>query len=314
MTGRNIGRDILFGLAVGDALGVPVEFMRREKIAANPVVSMRGYGSHNQPPGTWSDNSSLSFCLAEALTSDFSLKTIATNFINWMYHSYWTPRGSVFDIGMTTREAIGDLVTGIRPELAGGFGPDTNGNGSLMRILPLVLYLRNKPIEERYEIVKNVSSITHAHIRSVIACFYYTEFALLLLTGCDKFEAYKQLQQTLPSFLINTVEANKTEVDLFKRLFTEDIAKENESTIASSGYVLHTLEASIWCLLNTNTYYDAVLKAVNLGGDTDTTGCVTGGLAGILYAYDEIPAEWISVLAKKENIKDLADRLNQKYQ
>ncbi|HLP52714.1 MAG TPA: ADP-ribosylglycohydrolase family protein [Chitinophagales bacterium] len=310
---RNKGRDILFGLAVGDALGVPVEFRSRKAIALNPVKSMLGHGTHNQPAGTWSDDSSLAFCLAEALTNEFDLKNAAENFVAWMNDSYWTPHGSVFDIGITTRTAINELAMGIRPELAGGFDINSNGNGSLMRILPLILFLKDKPIEERYEWVKKVSSITHAHIRSVIGCFYYTEFALLLLNGSKPNNAYKSLQLTLPVFLLDILEINPAEVTLYDRLLTQDIIQLKEDEIFSSGYVLHTLEASIWCILTTNTYADAVLKAVNLGDDTDTTGCVTGGLAGIVYGYDEIPTEWISVLARKADIQDLANRLNEKH-
>ncbi len=309
---NNLATDILFGMAVGDALGVPVEFRSRSAIALNPVAEMRGYGTHNQPPGTWSDDSSLAFCLAEALTTDLDLKNVAANFIRWMDEGFWTPHGLVFDIGITTRQAINELMLGIRPELAGGFGVNSNGNGSLMRILPLVLYLKDKPVKERYELVHKVSSITHAHIRSVIACFYYTEFALLLASGVSKHEAYSRLQKDLPA-LFNQLEINAEEIGLFNRLLVDDIAAVSEKQISSSGYVLHTLEASVWCLLTTNTYAAAVLKAVNLGDDTDTTGCVTGGLAGILYGYDEIPAEWLTVIARKSDIMELAAELNKKY-
>jgi ADP-ribosyl-[dinitrogen reductase] hydrolase len=166
-------KDVLFGVAVGDALGVPVEFKSRQTLQQNPVTDMIGYGTYNLPPGTWSDDSSLTFCLTEALTQDFNLNTIAQNFVKWRNESYWTPHGEVFDIGIATDQAIRRLITGTKPELAGGFEVHDNGNGSLMRILPLVFYIKDKEINERYQITKQVSSITHAHIRSVIACFYY---------------------------------------------------------------------------------------------------------------------------------------------
>ena len=184
---------------------------------------------------------------------------------------------------------------------------------TLMRILPLVLYLKNKPIYERYDWVKKVSSITHMHVRSVIACFYYTEFALELINGSTAREAYYKLQETVPGFLLNTMEVNPAEVALYNRLLVSDISLLPDEYIYSSGYVLHTLEASIWCLLTTNNYAEATLKAVNLGDDTDTTGCITGGLACIVYGYENIPTEWLNKLARRHDIENLAFTLNKKY-
>jgi ADP-ribosyl-[dinitrogen reductase] hydrolase len=184
MTNKNNPiKSALFGVAVGDALGVPVEFKSRDTISENPLTDMLGYGTYNLPPGTWSDDSSLTFCLAEALTQGFDLNTIGQNFVKWYHENYWTPHGNVFDIGIATREAIARLAQGEKPELAGGYDESDNGNGSLMRILPLIFYLVDKPINERFDITKKVSSITHGHIRSVIACFYYLEFAKQIIEG-----------------------------------------------------------------------------------------------------------------------------------
>lgn len=302
---------ILFGVAIGDALGVPVEFKSRQAISKNPVTDMIGYGTHNLPAGTWSDDSSLTFCLAEALTQEFNLNNIGQNFVRWYQENYWTPHGNVFDIGIATREAISRLEDGEKPELAGGFEESDNGNGSLMRILPLVFYLLDKPIKERFDITKKVSSITHGHFRSVIACFYYLEFALQILAGKDKFEIYQNLQTEISNHL-TSLTINPAEIAIFDRLLKGKLAKLDEDEIQSSGYVLHTLEASIWCLLTTDNYKEAVLKAVNLGSDTDTTGAVTGGLAGLLYGLDNIPKRWITQLARKEDIENLAERLFEK--
>jgi len=298
----------LFGLAVGDALGVPVEFRERDGLSRSPVTDMIGYGSHNQPPGTWSDDSSLAFCLADALTIGFDLSLIAQYFVNWRYHQFWTPHGEVFDIGITTSEAIYRLKNGAAPAIAGGFYEDENGNGSLMRILPLLFYHRDKPIEERFELTKLVSSLTHGHMRAVIACFYYLEFARLILQGKNKLEIFLSLQQTLPGF-IQQAGIHQGEIAKFNRLLTEDLQFASETTISSGGYVLHTLEASTWCILTTDNYADAVLKAVNLGRDTDTTGAVTGGLAGLIYGLDSIPGKWINQLARRKDIDALAERM-----
>lgn len=305
-------KSALFGVAVGDALGVPVEFLSRQAISKNPVTDMMGYGTYNLPTGTWSDDSSLTFCLAEALTKNFDLNIIGQNFVKWAYENFWTARGDVFDIGIATRQAISRISAGQKPELAGGIDPSSNGNGSLMRILPLVFYLLDKPVNERFEITKLVSSITHGHIRSVIACFYYLEFALKIIEGKEKFGIYKSLQTEITTFLVS-ISISTDQILFFDRLLKEDIIELDGDKIFSSGYVLHTLEATIWCLLTTNTFSDAVLKAVNLGEDTDTTAAVTGGLAGLLYGMQNIPDKWLNKIARYNDIDDLAVRLAQKW-
>lgn len=312
MIKKDIYKDILFGVAVGDAVGVPVEFKSRQTIRQNPVKDMIGYGTYNLPPGTFSDDSSLTFCLAEALTLDFDINIIGQNFVKWCFNNYWTPRGEVFDIGNATRQAIVRFAKGERADLAGGFEISSNGNGSLMRISPLVFYLQDKPINERYEIAKQVSSITHGHIRSIIACFYYLEFARKLLTHKDKFAIYIDLKAEITNHLVS-LSINPSEITLFDRLLKENIHELKEEKIFSSGYVLHTLEASIWCLLTTNNYKDAILKAVNLGDDTDTIGAVTGGLAGLLYGKNNIPKKWLDKLARRDDIEELAERLGEKF-
>ena len=308
MTERNIYKDILFGVAVGDALGVPVEFNSRQTISQKPVADMIGFGTYNLPTGTFSDDSSLAFCLAEALTQGFSLKKIGNNFVAWLNNNYWTPRGNVFDVGIATSQAIRRLQGGCNPELAGGMDVSDNGNGSLMRILPLLVYIKDRELSDRYQITKQVSSITHGHIRSVIACFYYLEFARQIVNGINKFQVYKNLQTEISDHL-NSLSINANEIKLFDRLLNGNICELTDKEIFSSGYVLHTLEASIWCLLTTDNYKAATLKAVNLGEDTDTTGAVTGGLAGLLYGFDTIPKSWLQQIARKHDIEDLADRL-----
>ena len=276
----------LFGLAVGDALGVPVEFLSRERLKASPVNEMLGYGSWQQPLGTWSDDSSLAFCLAESLAKGYDINDIAQNFINWMQHGYWGAHNEVFDIGGATREAIIRLVKRSSPLLSGCFMEGDNGNGSLMRILPLLFYIKDLNVEDRFEKVKEVSSITHAHFRSVFSCFIYIELALQILEGKSLADSYCSMQKIVKDF-VTKKDFKKDEILLFRRILESDIKFIEEPSICSSGYVLHSLEASIWCLLNTDNYSDAVLKAVNLGGDTDTTACVTGGIAGLLYGYEK---------------------------
>jgi ADP-ribosyl-[dinitrogen reductase] hydrolase len=252
----------LFGVAVGDALGVPVEFQSRQSLKTFPVVGMRANGTHHQPAGTWSDDSSLTFCLAESLCKGFDLQDLANRFINWRQHGYWAAHGRVFDIGIATSSAIYSLSKGITPTLAGGKYEDSNGNGSLMRILPLAFYIKDFSIETRFEYVKNVSSVTHAHIRSCMACFIYIEIAIELIKGLDKWEAYKNGVQSAHQFLQHNAICSQTEMDKFHRIFTGyqevdrsiRMDKYKEHQIYSSGYVLHSLEAALWCFLRFNGY------------------------------------------------------------
>lgn len=211
-------------------------------------------------------------------------------------------------MGNSTQEAIIRLRNDTKPELAGNNTPNSNGNGSLMRILPLLFYTMDMPIDKRFELTNQVSSMTHRHIRSVIACFYYLEFARQILQQRDKSEIYADLQKEITDFLISKKVDNK-QISYFDRLLLGNIVDLSEDDVFSDGYVLHTLEASVWCLMTTDNFKDAVLKAVNLGEDTDTTGAVTGGLAGLYYGFESIPQEWIKQLARSEDIEDLAQQL-----
>lgn len=302
----------LFGVAIGDALGVPVEFKSRENLKQNPVVDMMGFMSWHQPPGTFSDDSSLAFCTAESLCRDFDIEDMAITFVKWMQEGYWGAHNKVFDIGGTTRYSLARIVKGESARNSGNFFEEDNGNGSLMRILPLAFYLQKENnIEVIYQKVKEVSSITHAHFRSVFACFIYVVYCLEILKDKDKFEAYKEMQNVLSKFLEDK-KYNPAEIQLFQKILKNDIWTYPENEIRASGYVLHSLEASFWCFLNSDSYEETVLKAVNLGEDTDTTGAIAGGLAGIYYGIENIPQKWIDNLARSNDIEDLAYRLSQK--
>jgi ADP-ribosyl-[dinitrogen reductase] hydrolase len=296
----------LMGLCIGDALGVPVEFTSRAERVKSPVTKMLGYGTWNQPPGTWSDDSSLTFCLAESLCRGYSLDAIANSFWRWYKEAYWTPRGELFDIGNTTHAAIMRLKQGILPREAGGKIENTNGNGSLMRILPMAYCHKMLSFNELIARVHDVSAITHAHARSQMACGIYISIAVALLEGADPQTAYLQSLNKIQQ--IYSVREYLLEKPHFARIYSGEIGKLPVEEINSGGYVIDTLEASLWCLLNSSSYSDAVLKAVNLGGDTDTTAAVTGGLAGIYYGIENIPQQWINQIARKQDIINLATR------
>lgn len=302
--------DGIFGLCVGDALGLPVQGISRKEIKENTVTGMIGYGVFNQPPGTWSDDSSLTFCLAESLCNGYNLEDIADKFCKWLYEGYWTPFEFAFDIGITTNNAINRLKIGVNPHNSGDTDEYCNGNGSLMRILPLSFYLENFDQEERFKIIHEVSSITHAHPRSLIACSIYIHVAINLLKGDNKIKAYENMKGIILDFYRKA--PYKDELRHFKRILNNKITDFDENEIKSGGYVLDTLEASLWSFLKTDSYRDALLTVVNLGGDTDTTGAVTGGLAGIYYGFNDIPEEWVESIAKKDKITELANRLTLK--
>ena len=291
---------LLLGVAVGDALGVPVEFQPRGSFR---VTDMRGYGTYNQPPGTWSDDTSLTLCLADSLSRGFDPRDIARNFVRWHDEAAFTARGAVFDVGNATAKAIARLRAGAAPEQAGCTGQSENGNGSLMRIAPLVFYLAGKPGAERFAAVKAVSAITHAHEWSVAACFIYLELLGKLLGGMDKQAAYAELRR---DFQDGCPYISGPALDKFARILRADISAVPEAAIRSSGFVVDTLEAALWCFLTTDNYRDAVLKAVNLGEDTDTTAAVTGAPAGLAYGLGGIPAPWLDSLAGYNDILTLS--------
>ncbi|GAB3294574.1 ADP-ribosylglycohydrolase family protein [Hymenobacter tenuis] len=301
-------RTALLGLAVGDALGVPVEFKSRAARRQDPVVHMRAYGTHNQPAGTWSDDASLTFCLAETIAGGFSLPKLVRTCCRWYLEGFWTPHGTVFDVGVTTREALSQLAADHTLLQAGGQDEYSNGNGSLMRMLPLAFYQPDALLQERFQLIQAVSAVTHGHIRSAVACFLYLEFCHHLRLGCTIEQAYARLCTEVPAQL-QQLHIPVHETEHFERILSGRLPDLPQSAISSGGYVLHTLEAALWCLLRHETYTETVLAAVNLGDDTDTTGAVTGGLAGLYYGEEAIPADWLQVLARRPDIEDLARRM-----
>lgn len=301
----------LTGLSVADALGVPVEFSSRSDRQKNPVTTMQGYGTYNQPPGTWSDDSSLTFCLAEAIAEvglgDELCEHLGRKMGLWLKQSYWTPHGETFDVGNTTAIAIEQILAGINPMEAGGTGERSNGNGSLMRILPLAFCGEKRPYPELLDLVHNVSCLTHRHPRSLVACGIYVSIALELLAGADFPTAYQTGIGRSQEFYINPI--YKPELSHYQRVLNGKLAVIPVENINSSGYVVDALEAALWCCLNHESYAETVLAAVNLGDDTDTTAAIAGGLAGLYYGLDNIPQDWQKQLPRYDDILKLGDRL-----
>lgn len=316
----SIYQDGIWGVVVADALGVPVEFTSRRERELDPVKGMRQYGTYNHPRGTWSDDSSMTLATLDSIKSvgGIDYKDIMDKFVSWCAEGNYTPFGEVFDMGMATSRALNRYRMGEEPTRSGGISERDNGNGSLMRILPVCLYLfeRQKAIctseEESIYIIHNVSALTHGHLRSQIACgmYYFMVKAILEKKG----ELTKRLQEGIDKafeFYRKDLRNNK-ELRLYSRLTDLNTFKKTPpEQIRSSGYVVDTMEAAVWSLITTDSYDTAVLKAVNLGDDTDTVGEVAGGLAGLYYGYENIPAAWIEAIQGREWIKELILGMNE---
>ena len=294
----------LWGSLVGDALGVPVEFKDRATVQANPVTDMQEYGTHHQPRGTWSDDGAMILCTIDSLLNqEFDLNDMGRRFVRWMQDGLWTANGDVFDVGGTTTTALTRVANGTPVDIAGGRTEGSNGNGSLMRILPVVLRFAAEPIESFADRISKTSAITHGHARSQMACVLYGLAIRKLLHGWKPEPAMDSARVEFTGLYNRSAELAR-----FQHLLEDNFHSMPESMVVSTGYVLHTLHASLWCLLTTRNFRECVLKAVNLGADTDTTGCVTGGLAGVLYGVNQIPSEWISSLPRRQELEELFDK------
>lgn len=266
-------RSAVYGIAIGDALGLPVQFMPRDSYPE--VTEMIKSEKLPWPAGTWSDDTSLTLATVDSLLTceGVDIPDMRARFMDWMDNGAYTQDGEAFDQGFTTVHA---LTHG-----CGCTNEQSNGNGSLMRILPLA-FVQNLSDEQ----IAQVSGITHAHPLSVEACQVYIHAAQLILDGFSLSEA---------------IETACLASETFAGLV--DIGQCSRSEIRSTGYVKDSLEAAVWCLLTTNNFRDALVKAVNLGEDTDTIGAITGGLAGIAYGMESIPEPWMNALRKKDIIE-----------
>jgi len=289
-------KDGIVGLIIGDALGVPVEFNSREELEINPVTDMEGYGTYNMPPGTWSDDSSMTIATMSSIVNKEAIDydDLMNEFLSWIEEGKYTQYEKTFDYGSTTAQGLFNYKRGVEPLLCGGDGERNNGNGSLMRILPLA-FIPNI----NYKTVENVSALTHRHERSRIACVYYIEIAKSMISNDLTIDEHINLASEKIKAIYNSCE----ELNHFSRIYNNDI-----TDVKSSGYVVDTLESVMHCLKTTDSYKSAVLKAVNLGGDTDTVAAICGGLAGIYYGFDAIPIDWIESIPHINHVLELCEK------
>lgn len=361
---KNLMLDGMLGLVTGDALGVPVQFMTREEIAIRPqgpVTGMEGFGTYDMPPGTWSDDSSMALAALESIRrlGRVDPDDIMQNFLKWELNGEFTPYGYAFDQGNTCSHAIYNYQYDCDWHICGRTGEHANGNGALMRILPVCIYFaeRGKNIctsdDEAIESIHSVTLLTHNHLRAMIASglYFFMVKALIraretavtsvadtaepgkaaLTENTGNLHAREAVAAT-PAFSEQNTSAehdrsllhllqqgidegfayyrhdfrNLTEMSRYSRLY--DLHKLREipaSEIRGSGYVVDSLEAAVWSLITTDTLPEALLKAVNLGDDTDTVAAIAGGLAGLYYGANAIPPEWLEALKRREWILEM---------
>lgn len=324
---KNMWLNGMMGLVVGDALGCPVQFLTREEIRnrkQGPVVAMEGHGTYDMPVGTWTDDSSMALATLDSIIQNeaINLDDIMHKFNEWEVHGKYTPFGFSFDEGYTCKTALLCYRADADTSICGQTDEHSNGNGSLMRILPACLYYAmaqedGKEIElsEAIKGVEAVSGLTHNHARSRMSCGIYYFMVRSIIEGIQK-DKKTSLEALLQEGIDNGLKyygrdiSNLTEMAYLGRLFHlcefKDVPEEQ---IRSTGYVIDSIEAAVWCLITTDSYKECMLKAVNLGNDTDTIAAIAGGLAGLYYGYEEIPKEWLAVIKKREWIEGMCEGL-----
>lgn len=299
----------IIGLAIGDAIGVPIEFVNRKILLQKPVTQMLEYGSHKVPKGCWSDDTSMTLTTMDSIINkkNIDVNDIADRFLKWFRNAEYTATGQVFDIGRTTLQALAKYE--LKIDIANKCGENTefsNGNGSLMRILPIAYYCFYKHLnnKEIVKIVSDISSITHRHQLSILGCYIYVRFAIELLKGKSRKVAYRNIKK------LDYTDFPEEVVNKYERILKKNISKYGLEEIKSTGYVVDTLEATLWVFMNTKTYNEAIIGAINLGDDTDTIGACVGGLAGIYYGIDNIKSEWKQNILKYDYIIDLCNKFD----
>ena len=311
------------GVVVGDALGVPVQFARRVELKMNPVKTMEGYGCYNMPPGTWSDDSSMALATLDSLreNGEVNYADIMERFVKWLLDGEYTPAGTTFDQGNTCVDAIYNYMKKKDYRTCGKTGEWANGNGALMRIMPACLYAYEKVLRKEWDLgqaldcVHQISALTHNHLRSKMACGIYYFMIKNIIEGCGSLlerlqtgvnEARKFYQEDI---------ANYAELAHYTRLIRlDEFATSEEDTIKSSGYVVDSLEAAVWSLITTDTLEECLLRAVNLGDDSDTVGAIAGGLAALFYGYDSVPEEWRKQIIKEQEIIALCEMMEERFE
>ena len=304
----------IMGVIIGDALGMPVQFLSRSEVQANPITKMEGFGTYNMPVGAWSDDGSMTLATMDSIyeKKGIDYNDIMERFIDWNFKGKYTPTGKAFDQGITCTEAIYNYLRDKDYATCGRTGEYANGNGALMRIMPICLYVYvqqkngSMTLEEVLMHVHQATALTHNHLRAKIASGIYYFMVKAILDGSGTLHERLQVGMESARKFYKTDIANLVEWSRFERMYNlTEFAKIAEDDIKSSGYVVDSLEAAVWSLIMTSSFEEGLLKAVNLGDDTDTVGAIAGGLAGLYYGYESVPEEWRKVIIEEEELVKL---------
>ncbi|OAP59989.1 hypothetical protein AYL99_04991 [Fonsecaea erecta] len=323
-------RGALFGLAVCDALGGPVEFKPRGSF--DRLTQMLPNDNFGLPPGCFTDDTSMTLCLAQSLLECGGQSNIVDQvekYISWWRNGYMSSVGRCFDIGVSTRSALemwdSFLHLGNRDasppveathrailkKITFSFGKDEYcGNGSLMRVLPAALVASSEP--DAVLLAHESSLPTHPHPRCVHACMIYSALVLQALSGASKTELAVSLAESvreIPSNVSDTPIEPVLAERMGKYRTLEDWEKTTAESIRSTGYVVDTLEASLWAFFNTDTFEEAAILSVNLGYDADTVGAICGGLAGAYHGFEAIPESWLREMKKTDILDEVAQKI-----
>lgn len=288
----------LFGLACGDAVGTTVEFSPRGTF--KPVTDMVGGGPFGLKPGQWTDDTSMALCLAESLLTKgaFDAADQMTRYNNWWHWGYLSSTGDCFDIGMTVQSALSKFALSGDP-FSGSTDPQSAGNGSLMRLAPIVLFSYPN-IQSALLYSAESSRTTHGAPEAIESCQLFAAILCAALAGVTK-------QKLLTSFDYKPTQPKLIEIA------SGSFISKHEENIRGSGYCVESLEAALWCFFNTDSFEEAVLKAVNLGDDADTTGAIVGQIAGAFYGLEAIPSTWTERLTMREDIHAMANNLYERF-
>ncbi|QAU32818.1 ADP-ribosylglycohydrolase family protein [Janthinobacterium sp. 17J80-10] len=281
----------LLGLACGDAVGTAVEFSPRGTF--DPVTDMVGGGPFKLKPGQWTDDTSMALCLAESLLAKdgFDPADQMNRYLNWWEWGYLSSTGDCFDIGNTVRNALQRFVR-LREPYSGATDPHTAGNGSLMRLAPVVLFAHHDPLA-LHAYAAHSSRTTHGAPEAVESCQLFAELISRALAGHHR-------DKLLDGLLF------KPQQPKIAALADGAFLEKDAAQIFGTGYCVASLEAALWCFYQTASFEAAVLKAVNLGDDADTTGAIVGQLAGAYYGVEAIPVAWLGKLAMRDEIEAMA--------
>lgn len=285
----------LMGLACGDAMGTSVEFMPRGSF---PLVNdMNGGGVYHLQPGQWTDDTSMALCLAESLIQckGFKAEDQIERYCRWQEEGYLSSTGQCFGIGRTVAAALENYRKNGNP-FAGSVCPQTAGNGSLMRLAPVVLFYYPDREQILHYAVES-SRVTHAAPEAVESCSLFASILANVLGGKDKIVA-------LTEHVFVPYEP------LVKQIAQGQYLNKHKNQIVASAYCVASLEASLWCFAKTDSFEQAVLTAVNLGDDADTTAAITGQIAGAYYGVEAIPDAWLKRLYLSDHIMHIAHRLS----